>query len=1314
MKKRSFFVGAIFLLSLIFAGVGESAWVYPNIIGSGDATSSTSLPTSMAVAYVDDGTNQTYYSDLGRALNDASLSDEGETIYVIPSLAYGDTANFPNSTVIHLSSKYASEDGKYVVNSGDTLCLPYSGTTYKNLEGTNKTFADSTLDLQKTNLKTEVILDSGVTLEIKSGGRLNVGGITGNAEAKLASETSGSYCQISMMSGSSIINYGTIDCVGYIKEYDETAGNHSDGVVFKNGSNAYLPIVFYDYKGGDKMKALYSANIFPIFAYDFPNIQTKTRIEYGSRISGYGGIYIVTASVGHINTTVSIFGPDATDIFQITSGYLEYDYTPSQTTLFSIGSRQLSCTVNDFKEARTSGMSVAATTEFYLEGTVSINDISVDFSNSDNTWASLIPYVLGTSIVSTEGKFFPICYKYHFDLGPGTYSFPSQVSFLPGSRVDIGPDATINVGDNLVFIDEYRGYSAEDYGYPTKFDGAICVNNGTIKVPANTALGGTILTSDNSKTARIVFDEKATRSVGFLEISSTSYVGGSVTSYDAKGYFEGTLQNFSDYVFSTSIYDEFNTFMSAGTDSGIGSSDETYYNWMRYPAGTVKVIYAGSDNSLVKPTFAFTLNGSSYNQNSYSSSVMEISALVPIGEAYASFVISNISNVAYLLVNGEKAEVNGLTYTHTIVESDTLNTIEVIPAMALSLSADSYVSSPGTAANFTIKASVSGGIESYSYTWSVDNQDSSILQGLEFSGDTANLSLGANPNVAAERFIVTCVATDSNGATATSSATFSAAGQGITAVDLSAAVDTSSTSDQTVWLLSSSITGGSGTYNYTWASDYGTFGTVDGDTTTFTPNSDAPEYFSVSCGVSDQEDTSDEPQVVYGSVVVSRTALMSVSFTYSSSDFATEACKTGSWDIVANPSGGSGDYDYEYSMVTVGTLPSTLNQDSSNRSKATFSIDKENYYKSDFTYQVKCIVTDRQTGVEIEANTVVFTATKTTSPLSDVTLSNTSGDITSDGGRFDIEATVTGGSASLKYVWNFTTSNGATLSNNMTSMETTSSKVEVILPKNEGSNSVTHILKVTVYDKNTDDQVFATRSIDLKVPSSCFADGTLIAMGDGSQKKIEDVSKTDTIIAFNHETGKYEETAILALINHGKTEADVLTLAFSDGTELDIVGSHGLFDYETRNYVDISSGNVDSLLGHRFVKYGGTDSIETVVLESYETHTRSVNSYSIMSYGSLNAVANGMLTVTPNISQLHSYFEMDENLRWDQEQMAADIATYGLFTYEEWSEYISEEMFYGLNAQYIKISVGKGLITMDEIYWYLDYLNNMISSGELT
>ena len=92
--------------------------------------------------------------------------------------------------------------------------------------------------------------------------------------------------------------------------------------------------------------------------------------------------------------------------------------------------------------------------------------------------------------------------------------------------------------------------------------------------------------------------------------------------------------------------------------------------------------------------------------------------------------------------------------------------------------------------------------------------------------------------------------------------------------------------------------------------------------------------------------------------------------------------------------------------------------------------------------------------------------------------------------------------------------------------------------------------------------------------------------------------------------------------------------------------------------------------------------------------------YSPVTYSYLCYYVNGMISMPGATEGLINIFEVDsETLMYDADAMATDIAQYGLFTYEEFVEFVDlpREIFDAFNGQYLKVSLGKGLITLERV-----------------
>ena len=222
----------------------------------------------------------------------------------------------------------------------------------------------------------------------------------------------------------------------------------------------------------------------------------------------------------------------------------------------------------------------------------------------------------------------------------------------------------------------------------------------------------------------------------------------------------------------------------------------------------------------------------------------------------------------------------------------------------------------------------------------------------------------------------------------------------------------------------------------------------------------------------------------------------------------------------------------------------------------------------------------------------------------------------------------------------------------------------------------------------------------VKEKTKCVAKGTLITMADGTQKPIEQVTVSDLILTFDHETGEYVSANPIAVYSHGYATYPVAELTFSDGNTLCVISGHVFFDLDLMKYVEITPENCSEYIGHHFVKYSEVNVIDTTILVSASAREEYTEAWGTWGISSLACITNGILSL-PNADGTYNYFDFDSNLKYDEEAMARDIEEYGLYTYEEWSDLIPYEVFDGFNFKYFKVAIGKGLATYET---YLDHI----------
>lgn len=216
---------------------------------------------------------------------------------------------------------------------------------------------------------------------------------------------------------------------------------------------------------------------------------------------------------------------------------------------------------------------------------------------------------------------------------------------------------------------------------------------------------------------------------------------------------------------------------------------------------------------------------------------------------------------------------------------------------------------------------------------------------------------------------------------------------------------------------------------------------------------------------------------------------------------------------------------------------------------------------------------------------------------------------------------------------------------------------------------------------------------------SCVAEGTMVTLADGSEVAVESLSGNEQLLVWNLLTGSYDVAPILFVDCDELSSYRVIELTFSDGTEVKVIDEHGFWCFELNEYVYLDE-NASNYVGYHFNKKSG-DSYTSVTLVGVEIYYETTRAYSPVTYGHLCYFVNGMLSMPGGIGGLFNIFEVDATtMSYDQEAMEEDIEEYGLYTYEEFTQevvVIPEEIFNAFNGAYLKVAIGKGLITEEEI-----------------
>ena len=214
--------------------------------------------------------------------------------------------------------------------------------------------------------------------------------------------------------------------------------------------------------------------------------------------------------------------------------------------------------------------------------------------------------------------------------------------------------------------------------------------------------------------------------------------------------------------------------------------------------------------------------------------------------------------------------------------------------------------------------------------------------------------------------------------------------------------------------------------------------------------------------------------------------------------------------------------------------------------------------------------------------------------------------------------------------------------------------------------------------------------------SSCIKEGTKILDSHFNYVNVEDIKPGDDLLVFNHYTGKLESGKVLFNDFDDMAEYKVIYLYFENNIVIPIITEHGFFDIELNKYVLLDEENVFNYINHKFLYLEGNTFKEYRLLD-VKIEREFTRVYSPVTKKYLNYFTEGYLSMPGATGGLINIFELDSNHVIDKKLMQKDIETYGTFGYEDFKPYVSEEFYNAFNGQYLKVSLGKGLLTAERI-----------------
>ncbi|MDR1300623.1 MAG: hypothetical protein LBK50_02855 [Candidatus Nomurabacteria bacterium] len=241
----------------------------------------------------------------------------------------------------------------------------------------------------------------------------------------------------------------------------------------------------------------------------------------------------------------------------------------------------------------------------------------------------------------------------------------------------------------------------------------------------------------------------------------------------------------------------------------------------------------------------------------------------------------------------------------------------------------------------------------------------------------------------------------------------------------------------------------------------------------------------------------------------------------------------------------------------------------------------------------------------------------------------------------------------------------------------------------------------------------------------CIVAGTdVVLSADGVTKKIDDIQTGDEVLAWDFDTGQYVSSPVILKVSINQHRTEVMRLFFDDGSQLGAVSrTHALFDIDENKFVSLTSSNYSDYIGDSFYKDvfdgSGGHTSTPVKLMDVKIDYEDVAVYDLVTALHWNYVAEGFLNAQ-GFTELFDMFDHSTGgeMKYDSQKMASDIAKHGLYTFEELRDVILKYTGYEINelqftlfrGERMKVSVGKGLISEQELVTLIVYYLTMAES----
>lgn len=219
---------------------------------------------------------------------------------------------------------------------------------------------------------------------------------------------------------------------------------------------------------------------------------------------------------------------------------------------------------------------------------------------------------------------------------------------------------------------------------------------------------------------------------------------------------------------------------------------------------------------------------------------------------------------------------------------------------------------------------------------------------------------------------------------------------------------------------------------------------------------------------------------------------------------------------------------------------------------------------------------------------------------------------------------------------------------------------------------------------------------------SCITGDTKVKLSDGKEIPVSELKEDDKIQAWDFESGNVVAVPLTAFFRRKrKYGADIIRVDFEDGSSVGVIKEHLFFDLDEKKFVAINADS-QNFIGHEFAKVTDNGKVIPVKVKAIYFDGKAEMTYAPQCEGHLNFIAEGFITGNDGQLAICNRFDFNtDTMTYDLDKKKADLEKYGILDYEKLKDIVSKEFFDSNHIEEFSVSIGKGLISEQELREYL-------------